>query len=82
VREAVANVVRETNYQAGEIVAQGVQTFDLYVTSAAHVTIGDNSPRAWDGRLVGMARTDDGLVRMRLSLVAGDRLKVKTGAQP
>jgi hypothetical protein len=69
----VADVV----YQVGEIVPQCGCTLDVYVAQVRDVVIGDNSSRAWQGRLVGISNAGHGVVRLRLALVAGDRLVVR-----
>jgi hypothetical protein len=69
----VADVV----YQVGEIVPQCGCTLDVYVAQVRDVVIWDNSPGAWQGRLVGISNAGHGVVRLRLALVAGDRLVVR-----
>lgn len=70
-------IVADVLYEAGEIVAQGVQTFDVYAKRSTHVTISGRPVTDWEGRLKAMTITDNDLVCMRLRLVAGDRLKVR-----
>lgn len=67
-------------YEAGEIIPRCGCTLDVIVKDSKDVTIGDNSPLAWEGRLIGMHITHNDLVCMRLTLVAGDRLRIHRNA--
>jgi hypothetical protein len=65
------------SHAVGEIVPQCGCTLDVYVSHVRDVVIGDNSARAWQGRLIGISNAGTGVVRMRLALVEGDRLVVR-----
>lgn len=65
-----------SSLQAGEIIPQCGTTLDVYVDSLYDISIGDRILSGDDPHVVNVCDEENGVLRVTLSLAAGDRLKV------
>jgi hypothetical protein len=65
-----------SSLQAGEIIPQCGTTLDVVVVSIYDIWIGNRCIDADDPHVVSVREEPDDLLRVTLSLAAGDRLKV------